>query len=89
MIPRRTAHATHALLTASKEHNMPVTAAEVCIYDEEALSVRSTGSALREARVRGLAVFTGLYWIPTNFALDLRREFEERFLADTEREGDR
>ncbi len=68
---------------------MPVTAAEVCIYDEEALSVHSTGCALREAAHRGLAVFTGRYWVPTFLALNLRHEFEERYLCDTARGDER
>lgn len=87
-LPRRTAHATHALLVASTEHKSPVTAAEVCIYDSEALSARSTGAALREARRLDLAAFTGQYWIPWGAALDQRRDFESRFLRDTEDDRD-
>lgn len=83
-LPRRTAHAMHALVYAGIELNMPVTAAEVCIYDSEAPNIVSTGAALREARERGLAIFTGKYWIATNEALELRSALEERFLRETE-----
>lgn len=54
-LPRRTAHAVHALLEASRELNMPVTSREIVIYDEEARDARSTGAALREANQIGRA----------------------------------
>lgn len=63
---------------------MPVTASEVMVYDQEALSPRATGSALQRARTLGLAMNAGRYWIPTNAALERTVEFEDRFLADTE-----
>ena len=89
VFPRRTAHATYALMAASKAHNSPVTAAEVCIYDSEARSVRSTAAALREAQVSCLAVSVpssegGRLWVPTNIALDARQDFEDRYLDDTD-----
>jgi hypothetical protein len=87
-LPRRTAHAAHALLCATRELSMPATAAEVVLYDEEALSARCTGAALREAARRGLAVRAGRYWVPTFAAMEMRGILEERFLRDTEREGD-
>lgn len=81
-LPPRVAHAMHALIVASVEHNMPVTAGEIVIYDEEARNATATGAALREARAYGLAVYTGRYWVPTNRALDLRTGLEERYLRD-------
>ena len=83
-LPRRTAHAVHALMACSRDLNMPVTAAEICLYDEEAQSVRGTGNALAHARRLGLAVFTGQYWVPSFTALDMRGAFEDRFLTETE-----
>jgi hypothetical protein len=82
-LPRRTAHAVHGLLVASREHGMPVTAVEVMVFDEEALSVQATARGLSDARRRGLASFTGKFWIPTPAAENLRRRFEDRFLDDT------
>lgn len=82
-LPRRTAHAVYALMTASKTLNMPVTTVEVLLYDEESLSVGSTGQALSHARRKHLAAYTGKYWVPTFFALDHRKEFEDRYLRDT------
>jgi hypothetical protein len=83
-LPQRTAHVVHALMASSRDHNMPVTAAEICLYDSEALSVRATGMALAHARKLRLAVYTGKYWIPSFVALDMRHAFEERFLDETE-----
>lgn len=84
LLSRRVSHATHALLVASKEHNMPVTSAEVVIYDAEALGVVATAAALRAAaRHRPpLAVFTGRYWVPTNHAQNLRSSLENRYLTE-------
>jgi hypothetical protein len=77
----RVVRVVHALLEAQREAGIPVTAGEVCVYDDGALTVRSTGAALREAARRGLAAFTGRYWLATNEAMDRRREFEDRALA--------
>lgn len=87
-ISPRVACVVHALLEQSREMNSPVTAAEVLVYDWQALSAQGTGAALREARKAGLAVFTGRYWIPTNAALDRRREFEDVSLALEEADMD-
>lgn len=88
-LPPRVAHAVHALMYASLPGGGggfgPFTAAEVCVYDAnwEAFSPSHTGAALREAQKRGLVIFVpGGYWTPTNLALDHRRAFERRFLAD-------
>lgn len=82
-LPRRTAHAVHALLVASREHGMP-TAAEVMVYDEEARTVHATAKGLIHARRLRLASYTGKYWIPTPTADNLRSRFEDRYLDDTE-----
>lgn len=85
-LPRRVAHAMHALLAASSAYGAgqgPHTAAEVCVYDShEAYSPRHTGQALRQAQARGLCVNAGGYWFPTNLAYEHRRAFEERYIAD-------
>jgi hypothetical protein len=87
-LPRRTAHAVHALLVASQEHGMPVTAGEVQVFDEEAIRVQATAKGLADARRLDLTTYTGRsggvrYWIPTVLALNLRRHFEDRYLDDT------
>lgn len=86
-LPPRVAHAVHGLLAASSigmgGGSGPFTAAEVCVYDFDALSPRGTGAALREAAKRGLVVFVPpRYWTPTNATLDHRRAFEDRALRD-------
>lgn len=82
-LPRRTAHAIHGLLVASLEHGMPVTAAEVQVYDEEAIRVQATGKGLSHARRLGYAMYTGRYWIPSSLAHNLKSKFEDRYLSDT------
>lgn len=85
-MPRRTAHAAYALVTAERELAMPVKAREVVIYDAEALSAQSTGRALHDASKRGLCVrVPGGLWVATNAAHDLYSRLEERFLDDTAR----
>lgn len=81
-LPSRTAHALHALLATSIERNMPVTSAEVVIYDEEAFSAKDTGEALKHAKRLGLAGFTGKYWVPSTAAYELRYELEARYLSE-------
>lgn len=89
-LPRRTAHAMHALFEASRELRMPPTAAETCVYDEEAVSVKATAAALREAQRRGLAANARGFWFVAGDALLLgRRPFERRWLVDTESSGER
>jgi acetylornithine deacetylase/succinyl-diaminopimelate desuccinylase-like protein len=83
-MPRRMAHALHALLEAEREHKMPVTAREVCVYDEEASGPLGTGAALREARKRGHATFTGRYWVASFPTYELRYDLERRYLRETE-----
>lgn len=64
----------------------PYKAREIVVYDEESLSAQQTSAALRDAQKRGLAVsLGGGLWTPTNVALDLHTELEDRFLKDTER----
>ena len=67
-LPRRTAHALHALLEVEHDPSLeggPFLASEVVVYDEEALTARSTAAALRAAQRLGLAVCAGGYWAPT------------------------
>lgn len=87
-LPRRTAHATYALLEAAREHATPVTAAEVMIYDSEAVNPRGTAAALREAARRGLAVYLPpAYWTPTGWARKLQDRLEDRYIRDTAEEA--
>lgn len=86
-LSRRVAHAVYALVAASREHKMPVTAQEIMLYDSEAVSTKATGTALALARRKELAAYTGRYWLPTNDAYELYPELERRFLEDTQ-EGD-
>lgn len=88
-LPRRTAHATYALLATCEDQHGPAIASEVVIFDSEALSAFSTGRALAAARRRGLAQhWGGGVWAPSNLAYDLRGALEDRFLADTDRGGE-
>lgn len=90
-LPRRTAHAAHALIVASNTLQMPVTAVEVMVYDEEALTLMSTTAALTHARRAGLAQYSGRYgsgryWYPSFTALDVQHQLEDRYLNDTQRD---
>jgi hypothetical protein len=88
-LPRRSAHALSALMTATRELRMPPTAAEICVYDPEAISVRSTAAALREASRKGLcACAPGGYWVAATAAMEMERELEDRLLADTDESED-
>jgi hypothetical protein len=88
-LTRRAAHAAHALLVAQSELRMPPTAQEVMLYDAEALSVQQTAGGLRAAKGEGLCwPVPPKYWTPTERAQCLRTELEDRFLRETEREGD-
>ncbi len=88
-LPRRTAHAAHALLACCADMRGPAKVNEVIMYDAEALSTRATAAALSGARRARLADYWGRgVWVPTIHAHDLRAALEDRFLADTEREGD-
>jgi hypothetical protein len=92
-LPRRVAHAAYAVIAAAKvggEYG-PFTAAEVCIYDEEAMSVKGTAAALREAQKRQLAMYVPGgegYWTATNYALDNWTALQDRFLRDTGQDDD-
>jgi hypothetical protein len=86
-LPARVAHVVHALMVCSINglRYGPFTAAEVAVYDgPEAFTPLHTGSALREARKRGLAVGWDGYWTASYAALDARSLFEERFLRDAD-----
>lgn len=76
-LPRRVAHATHALLTAWPIDGGPQRAGEVCVYDREALGPR-------EARRFGLVINICGSWVATDLARGLERALEDRYLAETE-----
>lgn len=69
---------------------MPPTSAEVVVFDEEALSARSTAAALCNARKHGLCFCMpspdGNTWWITPAGYELRTAVEDRFLRDTERD---
>lgn len=79
-LPERTAQVVHALMEAwtAAEGSVPVTAAEVMVYDSEALTVQSTAAALTSARRLGLADGMDGLWFATNRAWEMRRELEDR-----------
>lgn len=92
-LPARTAHALHALMEAwaAMDGSGPLTAAEVCEYDdpEAALTARHTAAALTHARKRGLASCAPgpdhkWLWLATERGWALRRALEDRFLAETD-----
>jgi hypothetical protein len=86
-LPRRVAHVVHALLEAQgpMAHGpMPLRCREVMEYDGEALTARATGRALQRARDRGLAQNWGSLWSPTFLASHYKRQFEDRYLRETE-----
>ena len=60
----------------------PLTTAEVCEYDSEALTARDTAAALVHARRLGLAGGGHGLWFATNQAWEMRRLLEDRFLAE-------
>jgi hypothetical protein len=90
-LPPRVAHVTHALMARWRDlgGNGPLTAAEVCEYDSEALSARATGTALAHARRFRLASCVpgpdgnGLWWA-TDRAWEMRGALEDRFLREVE-----
>lgn len=82
-LPRRTAHALHALLTCNND-GIPSIASEIVIYDSEARSSKATAAALREASQRGYCVCANGVWFTTPAAYELRPALEARFLADTD-----
>jgi hypothetical protein len=94
-LPRRIAHVTHALIESSGPYAYgqgPRTTGEVLAYDSESLSNGSTYGALERAMRRGLvgrSVVGRALWFPTNLALNHKCRLEDRFLADTEEDGDR
>lgn len=88
-LPRRVAHAVHALMEIRNDVTVgpygPYRASEIVLYDGEAMSVRATAAALREAQKRGLAVYVGRgLWTAAGIALDHRRAFEDRYIRETE-----
>lgn len=89
-LPRRAAHAVHALMEVRNDLTFgpygPYKAAEIVLYDAEAMSARGTAAALREAKKFGLAHYVGSgLWTASFLALEHRDDFETRYLRDTER----
>lgn len=88
-LPRRTRHALAALSELTHSHTpdrqgMP-TAAEVCVWDSEALSVRSTAAGLRHAARLGLCAYVPRgpgYWLLTNRGHNLRYALDEVWSRD-------
>lgn len=88
-LPRRVAHATYALLYATREEKMPPYAREVVLYDPEALSAQETGTALHQASRYGLTVRApGGLWLAREAAHELEAALEERFLRETDEAHD-
>ena len=56
----------------------------MCLFDEEADSVRATAAALRHAQRLGLAICVGGYWVPTNRAQSMYSDLEARFMKEIE-----
>ena len=84
-LPRRVAHALHALLEAGAAAGVALVASSaVCAYDAEAKNVRATAAALTQAKRLGLASFSGRYWFARPPARELRTALEERYLAEVE-----
>jgi hypothetical protein len=82
----RVARVTHALMEAwAQAGGGPLTAAEVCEYDSEALTPVQTGIALSRARERGLADGARGLWFATDQAWAMRRELEEHVLGGARR----
>lgn len=84
-LPPRAAHVMHALMArwSDADGSGPLTAAEVCEYDIEALTVRHTAAALARARQFGLAELAGPgLWTATNRAWMMRAAIEERFRTE-------
>ena len=87
-LPSRVAHVAHALIESSSPYTYgqgPRTTKEVMEYDGEALTLTSTYESLTRAMSRGLCARTldrPLLWFPTNLALDLRSELEDRYLNE-------
>lgn len=82
-IGRREAHASRALVVASRGSGMPVYAREACIYDPEALNGRATGLALHVASVHGYcARAPGGLWLALAPAYELAGALQDRALAD-------
>jgi hypothetical protein len=85
-LPRRVAHVTHALMArwTDKDGSGPLTTAEICEYDSEALTAAHTAAALTRARQLGLASSAGPgLWFATDRAWEMRRALENRFLSET------
>jgi hypothetical protein len=87
-LPRRTAHALHALLACAKDIGGPVIASEVVLYDSEAPNARGTAQALRAGARRGYCFCIKGTWWTTNALYEMQRALEDRYLRDTEDEND-
>jgi hypothetical protein len=82
-LPLRTARVVYALMEAwtGSGGSAPVTSAEVCEYDSEALTIRHTSAALAQARRLGLADGCDDLWFATDRAWEMRRTIEDQVLG--------
>jgi hypothetical protein len=87
-LPRRVAHAVHALQALHEDGVMgPWRPCEIIVRDVESLSIASTCGALKRAMALGLVGKWGRGLYSTSpLAGDLKEAIEDRFLADTESE---
>lgn len=92
LLPRRVAHAVHAMMAArdAAPGSTPVTTREVTVYDREAWSAASTGVALAHGVRYGLTIPAGRLpgegrvWLATPKAHELKLALEDRFLREAE-----
>jgi hypothetical protein len=83
-LPTRVAEVTHALMEAwtTAGGSAPLTVAEICVYDSNALNVEYTRRALRQARTCGLTDGAGGLWFATSRAWEMRRELDDWFYGN-------
>lgn len=62
---------------------MPPTAAEVCIYDSEALSPRATAAALTHGQRLGYCATISGIWTAGTRLHDIHGDLEDRYLRET------
>lgn len=86
-LPSRVAHVLHALMARWSDAGEAVTAAQVCEYDSEAVTVQHTAAALSYARRYGLASTAAPgRWYATRKAERMRVALEARFRAEVDGE---
>lgn len=83
-LPPRVAAVTHALMEAWSLLESPVTAAEVCEFDSDALDASVTYLALCTARRYGLALGDHGLWFASPAGWAMRRALEDRIVGGAE-----